>query len=226
MKKFFALLLCAMLICATPVVAFAEGDSSVPVEQETTVTENLPTTEEIATENEISAEETLPDKIVGFITENYEGSTYLSLAVTIVVYTYFAIKKHKALNGTIGVLNNNAITVANNSSKTVLDVMSKAGEMADTIKGYKEEFNALLSEVRKNAEEKQSLEATLLSVQKTLETLKMADLEFGNEVAELLVLANIPNAKKEELYSRHRAAVDAIATAEKTEVISNDGKES
>lgn len=225
MKKILALILCAMLICVTPIVAFAEGESSDPVEQNTSVSAE---TEE--------PEKTLPEQIIGFITENYEGSSFLSLAITIVVYTFFAVKKHKSLTGTIGVLNNNAIKVATDSTNTISDVMAKAGEIAENssqvmqdivevVKGYKEEFDLALAEIRKNAEEKQSLEATLLSVQKTLETLKMADLEFGNEVAELLVLANIPNAKKEELYSRHRAAVDAIATAENTEVNNNDGQE-
>lgn len=243
MKKIFALILCAMLICATPIIAYAEGESSEPVEQETMVSENLPTTEEIATESEISAEPTLPDKIRDFILENYEGSSFLSLAITIAVYTFFAVKNYKSTNKSIGVLNNNAIKVASdsteavnyainnarviaeNSAQAVQNVLAEAGAIAEVVKGYKDELEAALAEIRKNAEEKQSLEDTLLSVQKTLDTLKMADIEFGNEVAELLVLANIPNAKKEELYARHRAAVDAIATAEKTEVITNDGKE-
>ena len=116
--------------------------------------------------------------------------------------------------------------IAENSGVIVQNVLAETAAIAEVVKGYKAELVEALAEIRKNAEEKQSLEATLLSVQKTLETLKMADLEFGNEVAELLVLANIPNAKKEELYSRHRAAVNAIETAEKTEVTTNDGKES
>ena len=237
MKKIFALFLCAMLICATPIIAFAEGE-----ENATEVTENT-TAEEIVTESEISPDtETVPDKIIGFIKENFEGTSFISLAVTVVVYIFYEVKKHKSLNGSIGVMNNNAVAVAENSAKAIGDVMAKAdtivdevltraGTIADNssvivqnvltetvaiaevVKSYKEQMEAMLGEIRKNAEEKQSLEETLLSVQKTLETLKMADLEFGNEVAELLVLANIPNAKKEELYSRHRAAVDAIETA-------------
>lgn len=238
MKKIFALILCAMLICATPVIAFAEGE-----ETATEVTENT-SVEEIATESENSASEpTLPDQIVGFIKENFEGTSFLSLAVTVVVYIFYEVKKHKSTNGLLGVLNNNAISVAKDSAKAIDDVMSKAGEMvenssqavkeilaeacaiAEEVKGYKEEFASMIAEIRKNAEEKQSLEDMLCSVQKALDTLKMADIEFGNEVAELLVLANIPNSKKEELYSRHRAAVDAIATAETTEVVTHDGQE-
>ena len=158
MKKIFALILCAMLICATPIVAFAEGG-----ENATEVTENT-TVGEIVTEGENSAsEETLPDKIIGFITENYEGSTFLSLAVTIVVYTYFAIKKHKSLHGTIGVLNNNAIKVASDSTEAVNYALNNARaiaenstqavqDIAEVVKGYKDDIVALLEEIRKRAE--------------------------------------------------------------------------
>ena len=225
MKKIFALFLCAMLICATPIVAYAEGESTEPVETETSVSENLPTTEENATESEISADETIPDKIIGFITENYEGSTFLSLAITIIVYTFFAVKKYKNMSGSIGVLNNNAVSIADNSAKTIAEAMEKMAAMAEVVETYGNTMASMIEEIRKNAEDKESLEDTIHSVQKTLETLKMADLEFGNEVAELLVLANIPNSKKEELYSRHRAAVDAIETVENTEVITNEGIE-
>ena len=58
-----------------------------------------------------------------------------------------------------------------------------------------------------------------------METSKAANIELSNEVAELLVLANIPNSKKEELYSRHRAVVDAITTTEVSEVNEDDGAE-
>lgn len=220
MKKIFALILCAMLICATPVVAFAEGE-----ETATEVTENI-TVEEIVTESEISApEQTIPDKIATFFSENFEGTSFISLAVTIVGYVFYEIKKHRKLDGSIGTLNNNAITIAKNSTETIKDAMEKVADIAEVVTGYKDEMASMIAEIRKNAEEKQSLEDMLQIVQKTLETSKMASKELADEVAELLVLANIPPSKKEELYARHRAAVNAIATAENTEVITNDGKE-
>lgn len=220
MKKIFALILCAMLICATPVIAFAEGE-----ETATEVTENT-TVEEIVTESEISApEQTLPDKIATFFRENFEGTSFISLAVTIVGYVFYEKKRHRKLDNTMGIFNNNAVTVAKNSTEAIANAMEKVEKIAEVVEGYGDKMTSMLDEIRKNAEEKQSLEDMLCSVQKALDTLKMADIEFGNEVAELLVLANIPNAKKEELYSRHRAAVNAIATAENTEVITNDGKE-
>ena len=69
---------------------------------------------------------------------------------------------------------------------------------------------------------KGTIKASLEQAEKRYETAKLANIELANEVAELLVLANIPPAKKEELYARHRAAVDKIAEAEtSTEVIGN-----
>jgi chromosome segregation ATPase len=152
--------------------------------------------------------------------------------VTVVVYIFYEIKKHRGLNGSLGVLNNNAIAIAKDSAKAIEDngeviknVLAEAASIAELVTGYKEELAALLGEIRKNAEEKQSLEDMLHSVQKTLETSKMASKELADEVAELLVLANIPPSKKEELYARHRAAVDAITAVENTEVVNDDGKE-
>ena len=227
MKKIFIFILCAMLICAMPIVASAEEVA------EETVTEG-----ETAT-----VEKTLPEKIVSFITENYTESSLVSLAVTVVVYLFYEIRKHRSLSGTIGVLNNNAVSISKESVKAVENVLSKANalamgseeaiqkvlaeavDIAEVVKGYRDDVVKLLEEIRKSADEKQSLEETLHNVNAFLNTSKLATLELSNEVADLLLLANIPNAKKEELYSRHRAAVDAISIAETTEVKEDVGKE-
>ena len=50
-----------------------------------------------------------------------------------------------------------------------------------------------------------------------------ANIEFANELAELLCLANIPNAKKDELYAKHVEGVHKLEAAE--EVKSDDGNE-
>ena len=44
----------------------------------------------------------------------------------------------------------------------------------------------------------------------------------GSTIIYILVLANIPNSKKDELYSRHLAAVNKLADVEKAKVITND----
>jgi type IV secretory pathway TrbF-like protein len=103
--------------------------------------------------------------------------------------------------------------------------LAEIEKVTKKVSEYDEEIAKLLAEVRSNEEEKQLLRQALDDVYAFLKTSKLANVELANEVAELLVLANIPNSKKDELYARHLAAVNAIAEAEKTEVKEDDGKE-
>jgi hypothetical protein len=216
MKKLLIFILCALLMVALPVVAFAEE----------------PTTDEIVTETEPSGAEEVPETeaedetftefIVGWVEERLD---LISVLVTLLATVIYNIRKHGVLNKSIVTLNNNSVSVAENSKQFIQQALSGMEGVSQIVEGYKEEVAKLLAEVRKNAEEKQGLEATINEVLNYLKTAKLANLELSNEVAELLVLANIPNAKKEELYSRHRAAVAAIAEAETTEVKADDGKE-
>ena len=216
MKKIFVFILCAMLICAVPFVASAEETLPEVPEQ----TETVPEADEVI-------EKSITEEIVDYVKAHIEE---LSVIGTLLVTIFYEIRKHGKLNGSIGTLNNNAIAIAENSADAIKTALTEVVDIADTVKNYKDEFAALIAEVKKSAEEKKSLEDTLAHVETFLKSAKLATLELSNEVAELLVLANIPNSKKEELYSRHRAAVDAIATAETavehTEVKEDDGNNS
>lgn len=196
MKRFLVFMLCALLLCVTPVVACAAEE---------------------APETEASMTET----IVGYVQDHFEE---ISVIGTLLLTIFYEVRKHGKLNGSIGTLNNNAITVAENSAATIKTALGEVKGIADVVNKYKDEIEGLLGEIRKSAEEKKALEETLTHVENFLKTSKLATIELANEVADLLVLANIPVSKKEELYSRHRAAVDAIAVAE-SEVKGNDGEE-
>lgn len=208
MKKITVLILCVMLLGVTPIVAFAEEGSVDAVEENTTVVDNS------------SEEEPITETIVNYIKSHIEE---LSVIVTLVATMFYEVRKHGKLNGSIGTLNNNAIAIVENSSKTIKAALDEMADMAGVVNKYKDDIENLLGEIRKNAEEKQSLENTLCSVEAFLKAAKLATLELSNEVAELLVLANIPNSKKEELYARHRKAIHELEAVE--EVISNDRKE-
>lgn len=216
MKKIFVFILCVMLICAVPFVASAEETLPEVPEQ----TETVPETDEVI-------EKSITEEIVDYVKSHIEE---LSVIGTLLATIFYEIRKHGKLNGSIGTLNNNAIAIAENSADAIKTALTEVVDIADTVKNYKDEFASLIAEVKKSAEEKKSLEDTLAHVETFLKSAKLATLELSNEVAELLVLANIPNSKKEELYSRHRAAVDAIATAETavehTEVKEDDGNNS
>lgn len=223
MKRILMFILCTMLICAIPTVAFAAEDSSAVVEQNTSETDNSTTEQENATEGEISApvteEKTISESIVDYVKSHIEE---ISVIATLIVSIFFDKLKHGKLNGSIGTLNNNAIAIAENSSKEIKTSREEAKDIANMVKDCKDEIASLLGEIRKSAEEKQSLEDTLSHVETFLKTAKLATLELSNEVAELLVLANIPNSKKDELYARHTKAVHELEAAE--EVMASDGK--
>ena len=207
MKRIIFLLLCFMLIFAMPIVASAE--------------EAEPTTEETEVAEETAvAEETTTESIVGYVTEHIEEIAVICSLFAAAFYDRISRSK---LNGSVGTLNNNAIAIAQNSTLAIDTALGNVKEIAETVQGYKEEFTTLLAEMRKTIEEKQSLEEMLTQVDAHLKTAKLANMEFANELADLLCLSNIPNSKKEELFSRHRAAVASIEVAE--EVKADDSAE-
>ena len=225
MKKILAFILCAMLICAVPIVASAEDGSVDATVENGTVTENLPTEKETASESEISpstevAEKSMTDTIVEYVQSHFEE---ISVIGTLLLTIFYEVRKHGKLNGSIGTLNNNAVAVAQNSSAAIDTALAKVQGIADLVDGYKTEFAALLEEVRNSEEEKKALKDALAKVESYLNTAKMANIEFANELAELLCLSNIPNSKKDELYAKHLDGVHKLEAAE--EVKSNDEKE-
>lgn len=200
MKKIIVFAICALLIFAMPTVAFAES----PSEEEVVETE-MTTTEKIADYLKGNAEEII-------------------VVVFMALASLYEARVRGKMNGSIGTLNNNAITVAENSAKVIKEGLTKMETIGEKVASYEEKFTALFEEYRKTAEEKLTLETLLKNVEAFLVTAKSATLELANEVAELLVLANIPNSKKDELYSRHIKAIQDIEQAE--EAITNDGEES
>lgn len=194
MKKILAIVLCmVIMVCTFSISVFAEAEVT-PTDTE-------------------GVSETLSAQVVAYVQTHFEE---VMVIVGMVITTFFSILKHKATNRSISATNHNAIAVSENSERTIKEAL-------ETINGYKEAFTSLLEEYRISEEEKQKLEKMLNEAMTYIKTAKLANTEFANELAELLCLANIPNSKKDELYSRHIAAVKAIAEAEKTEVNTNDG---
>lgn len=226
MKKIFITLLCVVMVCAMPLIVFAEDENSTAVETNAVETETLPTETKIATEGEISGTETeaetvaatpqisvpTTDEIVKWVEGHLEE---ISVIITLIFTLIYQIRKHAALNKSIAHCNNNAVAVVENSNGAIQQALSRVESVSAVVDNYRDEIVKLLAEIRQTDEEKKKLETALTEVEAYLKTAKLANTELANEVAELLVLANIPNSKKEELYSRHRAAVDAIEAADK-----------
>lgn len=229
MKKILALMLCIIFVCAMPLAAFAEDEVAAP-EVEEVVAENATTTEGTVSKMEQVEEseetpapvedtdiketaKTIGEKIESWILKEKE---LLIALITIVAAVFYRLRDSGKLNKSIIKLNNNAVDIANNSKEAL-------GGASAAVLGYSAKIDELLTQFKKTAEDNVKLEAALAKVEGYLVNAKKANIELSNELAELLVLSNIPNSKKEELYSRHRAAIDAIADI--TEVIEDDGKE-
>lgn len=224
MKKILVFILCAMLIFALPVVAFAEGETLDGIVQEEVVEDNSTTTEENVTEGENSASEVLliSETIKEWILAHIEEILVTIFgAVTAILSKHYYTKS----NLSMGTINNNAVAIAKNSSTAIDEARLSMERAAATVLGYDNKITELLTAFSVTAEEKQKLEEELIKIKKCLETAKLANVEFANELAELLCLSNIPNSKKDELYSRHRAAIDKIVETENTEVKEDDGAE-
>ena len=201
MKKIFTILMCVLLILAFSTVAFAEEADTA--------------TEEIVTEAVDDPNEITVDEIVEYVKSHAEE---ISVIISILISAIYAVSRNKKLNGSIATVNNNAVAIAKNSED------SMAG-MSIVVAEYKDKMATMLDEIRRNNDERAQLETSLAEVSKYLKSTRLANMELANEVAELLVLANIPNAKKDELYAKHLAAVNAIAEAEREASESEEVKE-
>lgn len=222
MKKLLIFVTVITLMLTFTVGVFAESSTDISAPDEViSEGENTPE-EENATEGEISGDSDIQEApessdeipvsamIVKFIEEHFDSTSILSLAATMVVYIFYEIKQRKMLKGSVGTLNNNAIQIAESSVKAVDKAFTEAQRMLDTISEYKTEFAELLNEIRKSAEEKESLEATLHSVNAFMKAVATALKENSDEVMDLLLAANIPNAVKNDMYKRHKEAEEIV----------------
>ena len=236
MKKILAFILCIVLMCAMTIVAFAESEvveetppvvEILPVEEPTPETEppdTTPPTEAIPLPT--PSEPTPEEEAKGYtdiITDWFEANSgALSIVFTIIGYGIVLFKKVKKMTASVTTMNNNAVSISENGSIIANNALAQVKDIAEVVRGYSDKMAELLAKIEKSEEDKQKLEEALSDVHTHLKTAKLANVELANEVAELLVLANIPNSKKDELYARHLAAVGAIADAENTEVKEDD----
>lgn len=241
MKKIIALIICLMLICV-PLVASAEdyevGDvfTGEVLEGETTPEDETPTEEEIQppveTPEETPPVETPPteeaptfEEEVQTVTDNLvkwleDNSALIGLIVTLIGYGIVTFKKLGTVIKSASTMNNNAITIAKNSKNVMDEALTSIQSASGAVTGYDARILALLEAYKTTAEDKARLEKELVEIKNYLKTSTDANIEFANELAELLGLANIPNYKKEEIGARHLTAVNAIMEAEaKAEVV-------
>lgn len=193
MKKIFMILLCVLMMVAVPTVAFAASE-----------------TEEVPDKTITEVEMTITERVVEYVKENAEGilAVLASLGSAILVKLIGG-----KLSNSVSTLNNNSINIAKEAS----DKLETATKKLDEYEGKMADF---LSKLNRSEEEKKILETTVAQVDTFLKSAKVAILDLADELAELLLLANIPIAKKEEALKIHQEALKKINEIEG--VINND----
>ena len=243
MKKILAFILCLMLLCAVPLFSFAEGyevgdayegevagdksnlEAETPAEEEILPPEVVPEetpevipetpSEEAPEENEKSEFDDIQDTISGAIKAWIEPHLEeISVIVTLIGYGIMVFKKMKTVNKSIGTSNNNMITIAEKNANFIADACANIENASGAVTAYNTMITRLLDAYQDKAEKEAMLEKELVEIKNFLKTSTQANVEFANELADLLALANIPNYKKEELGARHLAAVKALVEAE------------
>lgn len=221
MKKIFALILCFMFI-AVPISAYAENES-----EETITEEILPEETVISEENPASAPEgdtgknwnevkdTISGAFVKWVEPNLEE---IGVVVTLIGYGIVLFKKLASVLKSLGIMNNNTITISKENANRMEQAMTAVTGYEERIKVLLEHYTSLAETLVQTAEDKKKLENELVEIKNYLKISAGANLEFSNELAELLGLANIPNYVKEEIGARHVAAKNNIIEAEKKAV--------
>jgi hypothetical protein len=229
MKKILAFIVCIVLVCAMPLVVFAEETTEDVVDTTPVVEETIPETDVPDVAPTPSTDLTPEEEAKGYadiIAAWFEANSgALGIVFTIIGYGIVLFKKVKTMTASVTTMNNNAVSISENGSIIANNALTQVKDIAEVVRGYSDKMAELLAKIEKSEEDKQKLETALTDVHTHLKTAKLANVELANEVAELLVLANIPNSKKDELYARHLAAVGAIAEAENTEVTEDDREE-
>ena len=224
MKKILVFILCALLLCAMPLVALADEVDSAPIETETVPEENVTPEEEIPVEGEISGDETVEeepskivtvtksvtDQIVDYFKSEIEEYSIMGILVAIFLFIMRSKSKGEKI---LGKTNNNAILISETSTKIATDAKTELKEL-------KEKFGALLEQYEDSALTSAQLTQMALTTEALMKSVKVAVSAMGEEITNLILLAHIPNEVKDKFVAIHSKAMSAI---EALEVKSDDG---
>lgn len=139
------------------------------------------------------------DEVAKWITDHI---TDIGTIVALIGYGITLFAKFKSMIKSVTTLNNNAITIAGQSKTSV-----------EAVTAHDAAIVALMEKYQTCEEEKKLLMDRLNSLDNYLKVNADANIEFANELAELLGLSNIPNYKKEEIGAAHLERVKAILEA-------------
>lgn len=153
---------------------------------------------------ETTEEMTITEKVVEYVKANAEGILAVIASIGSAILVKLITSK---LSNSVTTLNDNAIEIAKSSDDSLKTTTEKN-------EAFTAKIQELLEKYEKSEEDAKLLTEALAQSEAFIKDAKVAMLEVSNEFAELLLFANIPNAKKEEFFARHKKAVRPLEEAE------------
>lgn len=207
-----------------------------PTDAPTTTPDDEPIVDAPTGENPVESEKTpITDVIANWLLANADTIT---LILSVIAASIAIFKKLGAVLKAMGIINDNAVTVATDSAAQMKEVQEMIASASNAVTGYDGKIKELLEAFAVLLDENKLLKDDVKELKTYLHTSTSANVEFANELSELIGLANIPTYKKDELGRRHLEAVRAIYDAETNtmsvmeqhdapveEVKENDGEE-
>ena len=213
MKRILVWVMICVFMISMTVVSFAEEtypeseavESIEDIEKESYGESESP--ENVEEEPEKARTETWSGAIAGFFKENFTETSLTAFAIALLTFCLEHFSSNKNLKSHIGILNGNAIEIAETSAKNaaanaeVLEALK--GEVTKWMETMENKISITLNVVTKTAEERAALESALAQNRELMNKVIIAAAENSDEIANLLLMSNIPMSKKEEMYARH-----------------------
>ena len=164
---------------------------------------------------------TLWDKVADFCERHIEAISLIAFAIVGILYIFVRVKSNKKLRNDIGIATNNAVETVEIAKQMNADSVAALQNAAARVDSFKETLDASTNEIKALLAETRQKTAEDETLRSALKHNSDADMLLADTVNELLQLANIPQNKKDAIYSKVTAAKALI----KAEVETNEGKD-
>ena len=150
--------------------------------------------------------------IYKIVADNIEWVSCLTVGIGFLAAAFFAIFKYRREKTLI----NNAASAANASEAKMGEMTEKVAEYEETIKALAETVTKALAQMQEHDGQLAAVGQELIKRDETVIAASTADVHamilLADIVGDLIQLSNIPQVRKDEIYSKHETAKNHIFT--------------
>ena len=142
------------------------------------------------------------DKIAEFCERHIEAISLIVCAVAVILYMIVRLRSNKKLRDNIGTATNNAVETVEIAKQMNADSVVALEKTARSVDSFKDILGTATTEMRALMEETRQKTAENETLRSALRHNSAADMLVADTVNELLQLANIPQNKKDAIYTK------------------------